>query len=67
MIPRCFDLSDQKNEVDFYQYEKECERSRDEDGVEYWEISLRYITFDMLVRQHDSVEQVIGRYVWSLG
>lgn len=40
MIPRCFDLSDQKNEVDFYQYEKECERSRDEDGVEYWEISL---------------------------
>lgn len=36
MIPRFFDLNDQKNEVAFYQYGKECEKSRDEDGVEYW-------------------------------
>lgn len=28
--------------------------------MEYWEISLGYITCDMPVRQHFSVEQVVG-------
>lgn len=64
---KAFDLSYQNNEVAFYQGREECERSRDGDGVEHWEISLGYITFDMPVRQHDSVEQVVGYYVWSSG
>lgn len=35
--------------------------------MEYREISVGYITFDMSVRQHVTVEQVVGYYVWSLG
>lgn len=39
------------------------ERSWDGGGVEYWEISVGYITFDMPIRQHVSVEQAAGHYV----
>lgn len=54
---KVFDLSDLKNKL--LSAKIENERSRDGGEVEYWEISLRCITFDMSVRQHVTVEQVV--------
>lgn len=54
---KVFALSYQKNEVTFYQDREECERHRDADGVEHWKTSVGYITFDVPVRQHDSLNR----------